>query len=437
MVIQQVRHFCRVLIVCFFTTVLLAACGGSAAPPPPPPPTPTPTPTPTIGQVEGSDWRVRKVVQHVYASVDSLNPLTHIVGTNWHNMWMNGYAETDKAGCGQLRKTPCSCYFFQRFNQWQFGVDTLSSCSSQGSATCTTTSISCTSCAGVKLVTRPAWITHKGTLSTVVDAAPQDLVLILVHEGEVEVVPTDEAYSPFTIPPGMAAYVVGPGTDPAAFEAEPYSLPHATPFRMDDEGLFNLVDSLGTLPQLQRANAIAYSQQAAVYPHRGRPFVLAFRGFEGIYGTGRGEVIAQGLAQAIDWGQLRYESSWEVSFFFDDELSEGDPFAILLNGWLEDVGLVPVVNDFSYLDFDPVSGVETLKSVLYPEGFVDGVSPSLRIYYDGDTDDLTGWRADVIAGQLSAYGMPAIAMPLTDDNAGAAVDEVLSGGIPALVLGFH
>lgn len=191
-----------ILIVFVWVQIACNGCSGcSGCTPTKKTETPEPSETPDVAEVTMSGYDVRMNKNRVFSSLDSVNDFDELNDKSWHDLISHGKVTTDVAGQAELcpdsnidnasklcTDDACRIYVFDssglQINTCQevdLGGDF---CSEQG----TQTFDEC----HVTVVTLSANATGLGTWFSMTYLLEQELTLLIVAEGEVEVVPVTE-----------------------------------------------------------------------------------------------------------------------------------------------------------------------------------------------------------------------------------------------------
>jgi hypothetical protein len=156
------------VLVCL--TLVLTGCGSS-----------------NIAQLpSGSGYQATEIKNASWASIKELKMLDALVVGRWDSLLNNGYVKTNTDGIARVRNTGknCDAYLYMKSGLKQ-GTCTLNSVSDW---MCTAGAASVSNC-NISLQSASADIKTKGTWYSVITLEDQELTLVIVSDGEVEVIP--------------------------------------------------------------------------------------------------------------------------------------------------------------------------------------------------------------------------------------------------------
>ena len=407
---------CMVILVCLGAT---AGCGGPVAP----------ASTESVAQAVSCGWSVWRydAFNKVWASITSLLQLDYLNDGAIRAMKCDGYVAADSTGQGCLSKTPgCSLVWVWQKSKWAFGAEAITACAKGStSAGCSASATATVKNCAVKIVTKPASISVKSTV-TVADDQNAQLTLVIVHHGEAAVVPATAPDAEIALATGQAAYFVSREMPQDQLDAtrKVFGFPPNQPVPLDQ--IVPPIEALGWTPQMRRANAVALGEGEIVpLPI---PFAWSLRSLDEKLTQDAANQFASGWRSAVRW-----EERQDTPIAYEAWLEQGNPFIRQLAGPNVDVPDGADYGDLREIPANP--GVDPLRDALMKAGY--DPAKQLVLLVAEDSVESLGPMADWIVGQLNDSGLPAITKAVNSESLEAVTSELQAVKNPAFLLTWY
>lgn len=411
----------RVLPICMVMLVCLGLVAGCPAAYPAPQ---------TVGQATGCDWKVWRYdgssSNKAWASLSSLLTLDRLSSAKV-SLWCNGYVATDATGQGCLsRASNCNQVWFWQKSGWSFGTDALSACAKGStSVACSASSTTTVKNCAVKIVTKPASISVRGTIVTAADDQDLQLTLVIVHEGAVDVEPAALPGTSVPLETGQAAYYVSPEMTQDQLDQITNVLGFAPNQPVSLDLIVPLVEWMQLVPQIQRANAVVLGEGEIVpLPV---PFAWSLRSLEEQLPQDLANELAESWRTAVRWEDLPY------AFAYAAWLEQDIPFIRQFTG--PDLS-VPDEADYADLRGIPsTSDIGLLQEAMTKAGY-DTSKEVVLLVAEEAMEELMP-IADWIAQQLNDLGLPTITQAVNSDAMEGVLAEWQAAGNPVFLLTWY
>jgi hypothetical protein len=375
---MKTRITLMVMITMLLALGLVSACSGNSAAIQPEP--------------SGISWQVHryKAFDKVWASLTStdVSAVTRVFEP-WKTLVMGGYVAVDKSGQAELRQGTCYVYFFKG----QFGVGETSYCE-KGSGNCIATYQNCRE----KVYTAStANLNFTNTLVTIIELIEPETLVIITHEGEVEVTYTDNSTNPglvLNVPEGNVHYVTT--WDGQVWARETFGFEPEESVPIDNPGFINGLEQLELDLQLKRLNLLLGDKGFPRIPIELNPYLNAVFANDEFFDSR----IIEAVQSGAQWNEVVI-----------------DALGANVSPWLYAENRAFDLRDRTYF---PQQAVQLMNET----GFSDSNPLTIRIWYDVNQEEVLA-VAFALADQLNEIGFMAEVLAFND---GSVAAENLSQG---------